>query len=237
MTSKVTPERILSTNGLSVPSGFPFDEYESIHKFVSGKLAGHTSYEHFAGSWNAIAYRYCACIEHGDNFINSLSSHGPSPKPKDRYDQERMLFDFFSSAFATFEALFYGMYALGTIIDPSSFSLATEKEQQKVSPSSTQRAFISAFPGDDILLSLQTLFDHAQYQTMREIRNVLTHRTAPGRRFYVSLGSDDQPTAEWKLNNKPIDEQIITDTTVALGALLKMMMEAVNEFINRRVIK
>lgn len=129
MVEKPTSDNILSPNGLSVPKAFPYTEYESVYKTVSGKLFSHEFYEHFSGSWNAIAYRYCACLDHGNEFMDSLSEDGSSPPPQDRYTQERILFNFFSSAFATFEALFYGMYSIGVFTAPTSFSLATEREQ------------------------------------------------------------------------------------------------------------
>jgi hypothetical protein len=53
--------------------------------------------------------------------------------PQQRFQQEEALFNFFSNGFAAFEALFYGLFAIGSFIDPGAFRLETQKEQQRVS--------------------------------------------------------------------------------------------------------
>lgn len=40
---------------------------------------------------------------------------------------------------------------------------------------------------------------------------VLIHRTAPGRRIYVSIGGDDALPTEWKLNSVPLDESALSE--------------------------
>lgn len=225
----------LSPNGLIAPSDFPVSQYESIHKIIESKAAGHSLYDHYAGAWNALAYRFCASIDHKNAFIVSIKKHGSTPPPKERYLQERILFDFFSSGFSTFEATFYGLYVIGTFIAPTNFSLSSEKDQQKVSPSSTRNAYINAFPNNPILLSFTDLFADPEYQQLREIRNILTHRTAPGRRMYVSIGSDDTPSTEWKLNSIPVDESIVINAVQALSRLLTQLLNASDDFVKRHI--
>jgi len=235
MKTNVRKNFILSPNGLEMADNFPTTQYESIYKIVSAKKAGHSSYEHFSGAWNALAYRYRAAVDHKDSFIDSIRENGSTPPPEIRYLQEKILFDFFSSSFSAFEALFYGLYAIGTFISPSRFSLSSERDQQGVSPSRTQKTYYEAFPNDIILDSFSNLFSDPAFQQIREIRNILTHRTAPGRRMYVSIGNDDAPATEWKLNNVPIDESITEKATQDLSRLLMNLLVASEEFAKRNI--
>jgi hypothetical protein len=54
--------------------------------------------------------------------------------------------------------------------------------------------------------------------------NVLTHRTAPGRRIYVSIGVEDAVPTEWKLNNSLLDETISTDGRKQLARVLGVLL-------------
>lgn len=217
---------ILSTNGISVPTDFPSGPYENIHAIVLAKLNGHGSYEHYAGASNAVAYRFKAAIEYADAFALSLKTHGTAPVPEERFNQEKLLFGFFSSGFSVLESVFFELFVLGVFVAPGKFPLATPQDQQNVTPKRTQTAFASAFPGDPILTTFAAVFGDAGYQGFRETRNILTHRAAPGRRMYVSVGSDDVPTADWKLNNLPLDDTIASKGRGDLANLVTVLLEA-----------
>lgn len=70
----------------------------------------------FAGAWNAVAYRFQALVEAGDQFAISLTGDGPHPPPEPRYHQEKSLIEFFAAGFDTFESAFYGLFAIGTMV-------------------------------------------------------------------------------------------------------------------------
>lgn len=220
----------LTTNGIQVASDFPTTEYLAIHGLVVSTNQHHELYKHFAGAWNALSYRYKAVTEHGDEFISSLKEHGSSPPPEERYAQEKLLFDFFSASFSCFESTFYAFYAVGAFISPEDFNLATERDQQKVSPNSAKEAFAKAFPSEKFVSDVQALFKDVEYQKIRETRNVLTHRTAPGRTMFVSLGTDDAPATEWKLNNSPMDESIVLHTRKELSRMLGNILNSFSGF-------
>ena len=222
---------ILRTNGLLVPADFPIVPYEAIHGVIEATRASHPLYEHYSGAWNALAYRFRASVDSGDRFAALLKAHGATPPPEERYLQERALFDFFSTGFSVFECTFYGLYAIGAFLEPAMFPLSSEREQQQVSPTRTRDAFSRAFPLDTILAAFAALFADPEYQRWREIRNVLTHRTAPGRRIYVSIGSDDAPPTEWKVNNSPLDGSIASKGRQELSRLLTHVVTAGAEFV------
>lgn len=221
----------LKSNGLVVPDDFPVGAYESVYRAIESKKAAHLLYEHYAGAWTALAYRFRAAMDYGEYFVALLKKHGATPPPEERYLQERALFDLYSSGFAAFECAFYGLYTVGAFISPREFPLTTPREQQQVSPSRTKVAFARAFPGDPILAVFAALFADPQYQQWREIRNVLTHRTAPGRRIYVSIGDDDEPPTEWKLNNSPLDESLASTGRRELSRLLGELLAGSATFV------
>lgn len=224
----------LSNNGLSAHQNFPVAPYEAVHTKVGSRWSQEESYFHYTGAWNALAYRFHGAVDAGTRFQKSLADFGAHPAPQQRYQQEEALFSFFSNGFAAFEAMFYGLFAIGSFIDPQAFPLITPKEQQRVSPSYTADAFKRAFANDPILDAFTTLFADASYQRWREMRNVLTHRAAPGRRVYVGIGTDDAPPVEWKLNDLPLDAALAPKHQDELAQLISDVVIAIESFLNAR---
>lgn len=224
----------LSNNGLTAHQDFPVAPYEAVHAQVGFRWSQEASYFQYAGAWNALAYRFHGAVDAGARFQKSLKAFGAHPAPHQRYQQEEALFNFFSNGFATFEATFYGLFAVGSFIDPEAFPLATPKEQQRVSPSHTAEAFKRAFPNDLILDAFASLFADPSYQRWRDMRNVLTHRAAPGRRVYVGIGTDDAPPVEWKLNDMPLDAALVPKHQRELAHLISDVVSAAERFLNTR---
>ena len=127
----------LTTNGLEVSPHFPTSEYESINSRVQKHWSTHNLYNHFSGSWNALAYRFHGTVHSGENFVASLKKYGTAPTPFERYLQEQALFVFFGGAFSALESLFYGSFAIGAFLNSPAFPLDTPRDQQRVSPSQT----------------------------------------------------------------------------------------------------
>lgn len=226
--------RTLTTNGLLMSSTFPTECYESIHKIIVEAYKNHKFYEHYSGSWNALAFRYQAAIQHGDEFIVSLKTFGIAPNPSDRFTQEKLLFDFYSSTFSTFEAMYYGLYSIGHFISPEHFPIISSKDQRGISLRTTKEAYLKAFPADIIIISLfDTIQTDSQYCKIRNIRNVLSHRTAPGRRIFVGLGSENASVAEWKMTDTPLDENLISECTKSLSYHISNMLCGTVTFIDR----
>lgn len=219
----------LKTNGLIIQN-FPQNEYEIIHSILSSKYAERKEYEHFAGAWNAVAYRYKATIDHGNYFIKLLKQDGTTPPPEERYLQEKALFDHFSSCFSVFESICYGFFAIGSIISPEYFSINDSADQRKISPETTKRTFQNAFPDEQITKALIELISDPAFENIRNTRNILTHRTSPGRKIYLNIGKDESPPTEWKLNNKPLDEFIVESNEENMKRLLNNLLNAGEEF-------
>ena len=134
-----------------------------------------------------------------------------------------------------FESACYGLFAVGAYLRPTDFPLTTAKEQQQVSPTRTRDAYVKAFPTAPIVDSFAALFADPAYQGLREIRNVLTHRTAPGRRMYASLGAEDAPATEWKLNNVPLDGALAPERERDVARMLGGLITAAAAFTSRHL--
>lgn len=227
--------RKLTTNGLIPADDFPAASYETVHTVVVRARSNDPLYHHYAGAWNALAYRYSEMADRGDEFTSLLDRFGSTPEPSQRYEQERAVFDFFSSAFSVLEATFYALYTFGAFLGQASFNLSTERDQQRVTPTRTKEAVAAAFPTDPIVGALDKLFADPRYQRLREIRNVLTHRAAPGRKIFVSLGDEGEPAVEWKLNNIPFDSSLVANSRRDLSELLADLLAAISDFVRRRL--
>jgi hypothetical protein len=225
----------LTTNGLITSSDFPITPYEAVHSKVVKKWSAHPLYDHYAGSWNALAYRFQAATNAGTILNQSLRDFGASPPPLERYRQEHELFSFFSCGFSAFEAAFYAAFTLGAFLTPSAFPLTTPKDQQRISPNLTIDAYQRTFVNDPILDVFNVLVMDSAYQQWREVRNVLTHRTAPGRRVYVSIGDDAAPNVEWKLNNIQLDEKLVPNRQRELSRLVSDLVSGLDAFLIERI--
>jgi hypothetical protein len=215
----------LKVNGLLMPTDFPSPSFERVYSRALLRSAGNASaYEHFSAAWNAVSFRYLAHCDDGDAFTASVSAPDGGESLEQRYQQERHLFGFFSNGFSAFESFFYGMFAIGALLHPAQFPLTSPKEQQAVSPSSTDRIYTRAFAGDPVLAAFAAVFMDSAYKEWKEIRNILTHRTAPGRTIFVSIESDEDLLARWKINDIELGTQTApirrSHTARMLGSLL-----------------
>lgn len=219
-----------------MPADFPSTAFERAYSHMKARGRGVAAqYGHFAAAWNAISFRFLALCADGDEFTASIGSADAAGNLDQRYRQERYLFGFFGNGFSTFESFFYGMFAIGAMLDPSTFPLSLPKEQQAVSPASTNRAYLRAFVGDPILTVFQGVLDDTAYREWKEVRNVLTHRTAPGRTIFVSIDSDAELPAVWKINNIPLDVNTVSTRRAHAARLLGVLLNAAVNFVEARI--
>jgi hypothetical protein len=218
------------TTGLFMPIDFPTGAYQAIHL----KIAPHATnnkpvYDQFAGAWNAITHRYKAFAECDDLFSESISKYGAGPPAEERYRQERDLFAFFSNGFSTFEAFFYGAFAAGSILQPKQFPIATPQDQRRITAANTITAYRAAFPSAPFVGALDAVITDHAYMEMREIRNVLSHRSAPGRTMHVAIGAEPAPD-QWKLENIVLDNKTTATRRDRACQVLSPAMKAFQKF-------
>jgi hypothetical protein len=174
-----------------------------------------------------LAYRFLAMTQYEAAFSASVASLGGSPNPPDRYKQERDLYGFFSNGFSVLESSFYGLFSIGALLSAADFAISTERDQRRVSPFSTARAMAKTFPSDPLCRTIDSVLKASSYLEWQEVRNVLTHRVAPGRTFFVGSGSTDQ----WNIKNIPLGPKMAPARRAALSHLTSKLLEGIDQFI------
>ncbi len=224
----------LSTNGLVMPSDFPVSPYEAVHARLPKDHPENTYYREHAGAWNAVAHRFLAAAQYSDDFTASIRQTAGSASVEARHYQEKSLFGFFTNGLSAIEATFYGLFAMGGLLNSAFFPMTTPEDQQNVTPRNTFTTYGKAFPGDPILIILGAVLKDSAYQELKQIRNVLAHRTAPGRQIYLTVGDSEPMAEEWKLFNIPLDVNLTVRRRAQLARLLMNLLEGAEIFAETR---
>lgn len=223
---------LLSNNGLAMPAEFPRLEYEAVMANALKRAQQGEAYEQFLEAWNAVAFRVLAVRDYEKEFSVSLAKQDRSAAA--RYQQERQLFGFFSNGYSVIDACFYAAFSLGALLKKDAFPIATPKDRQRITPNSTQAAFLKSFPDDVFCSLLAEIATHQALIEWREVRNVLTHRSAPGRRMFVSFSSDHQLADEWKLNGIVLNKEMAPFRRKQLEEWLVQFIAGLNSFTAKR---
>jgi len=233
----------LVTTGLIMPKDFATAPYTAVHSRVGSLIdAQPLAWPLYAGAWNAVSYRFQACADHDEAFTASVERAGGSPPSSERYVQERELFNFFVNGLATMESLCFGLFAIGSMLALPDFPIATPKDLRRITPEWTAKAYASAFPGEQITNALGQLIGEQCFIKWNEVRNVLAHRSAPGRAHFrasaVSIPSGDasaavntpsDPPSTW-LNGIPIDANTTSVRRAWLADTARELLEATATF-------
>jgi hypothetical protein len=184
------PNRTLKTIGVPVPQDFPKDPYESvIDQLQPHKGKNERAFEEFIAGWAAIAHRFLDCASHDEAFTYSVKHHGSTPEPPERHLQERALFGFFVTGLSALESASYALWMAGAMDKPAEFPIGTSAALQGITPGSTRDKYKSAYPGTSVTAKLEDLMASSQWQEWKELRNILTHRSAPGRHISLIVGT------------------------------------------------
>jgi hypothetical protein len=119
------------SSGIPIPADFDNAVQLAILAAVKAKYRQQDvpeSWRQFNWAWGGLLYRFCACAEHNEAFTESVTRAGASPPDPDRYVQEKHLFGFFVTGHSAIECLSYGLHALGSMVAPPSFPMATDAD-------------------------------------------------------------------------------------------------------------
>lgn len=213
---------------------FPKRTYEDIIQVLQQtNETHHNESSQFYAAWKAVDYRFRACMEHSAQFTESIKRAGNAPSEDERYMQDKELFEFIVSGSSCLESLFYGIYAIGSILNSTEFPMATEEDRQKIDPRPVVMRYKNTFFSDAISGNLQSLLDSAEYKEWNKARNVLTHRIVPPRHFYIGGPKDGK--AEFSIGfdipNMSIDENTMSDRLEWLTQTIESLMNAVFDFV------
>ncbi len=198
---------------IDMPSDFPVGPYDSVWERLvglgaeydrTGAQGKYHSWYQWLAAWINITYRFRSCAEHDEAFARSVSKFGDNPRQPEKYHQDRELFGFFVTGLSAIESAYYGLFAVGSILDPDNFPLSTYKDMRNATTTKTVQQFTMSFPNDGITAALQGIASQQEYRDWRDARNIIAHRISPGRRIYASIGGPAK-TTEWMLQNMPMD--------------------------------
>jgi hypothetical protein len=186
---------------------------------------GSASSAYIRDALNAIAYRFTALAEYDESLRSLINA--PDGQPF-RYMQERDLFGFYSNAHSVFDAFCFALFAVGALIDPGNFPLATEADERNVTWSTMLRAYGKAFPTDPILSELEKIWNDTE--ELRGIRNILTHR-AVGARDLMATTDPSAPSDRIPRLNISLDAGTTRTHRSQVAGLLLLGLEAADKFV------
>lgn len=185
-----------TTTGLTYLADFPADQYEAVQtatKRFSVTDAGNAppvAWREWASAWNALQYRYHSCNSHNLAFSKVIEKDGASHD--DLFIQDRELFGFFVTELSTLESFCYAAYALGSLVRSTDFPIATNVDRKNICIALTATKFKNLYPNKRISKALDLLQNSEQLQVLRDVRNVMAHRTVPPKivNVHVTIGPE-----------------------------------------------
>src|SRR6266513_4666319 len=187
----------VNTVGIEVPLDFPTATYNEFHEKISPLQPKHSeAYKHYAGGWNAVAYRFASAADYDREFTRSIQT---STCVTERNIQEHSLFGFFMSGVAVLDSAAYALYAVAYMIAPGKFLLT---ELHRIAFSSVAVSFATHFSADPLASTLKAISENPEMIQLREIRNVLGHRASTTRAFGPSA------TGIWELRHHHLSSRL-----------------------------
>jgi len=234
--SKIHKTKLTSV-GCDVPDDFPSEWHEEIKKLlIKYKEPNLTEWESFSVGWNGLVYRYRAMTEYDEIFTTSISKFGSSPRPEERYHQDKALFGFFVNAVSVIECFFYAVYWISIITKPN-LSPTSAKNLKFLYAANITEKYEHEFPKETLTKKLRAFVGCPQYINMKDMRDVLSHRGKLPRNFYQGgerHGKTTMPNNPKDLSSKwAYDNFIDEETTAKLHKFLSTELESLtSETVN-----
>jgi hypothetical protein len=230
----VSSIKALAVNGLVPPPDFPAADFEAIYTKITPR-SSHSAHTRFVGAWNAISYRYKAVTECEVQFTASIVRDGPGPGQPIRYEQERDLFNFFSSGVSVFDAFCFGAFAIGAHTGSTYFQLVTDTDERKVNWKRLIDAYTKSFANDPITPLLNSIDADGALAALRDARNILMHRAVPPRQIGVSIGSVAvEPVSTIDRLNLTLDQNTTKSLRKEIVRLLSLGLSGMRAFVDAR---
>lgn len=223
---------VVSNIGLEMPDDFPVS-YEAVNGEARQRQWAVEPNREFAGGWRAIAFRFRAVCHHADEAQASLAALGPGPPADGRWRRELHIFGFFANGLAVLESALYACFVLGHLSTrPQLFPFSTAEHRKKVKAKSVAAAFQTAFPQSALTTAISGVVADQNYLDWCAIRNVLTHRQAPGLHHFMSSKDKTVVGTQPKFQLTP---QFATNRRTQLSTLLRRVVDEVPAFMKSEV--
>lgn len=219
----------IGTLGIDMPPDFPSQLYSSIHeRFIPYLEKSKENWLEYGWGWNAVASRFKTCSINRDFFERSLEKHGViSLAHDDRYIQDNSLFIFFIAGESALDSLFYSTYFICALLGIFKFQL-TEKFKKSIKIDLLMNCLNCSCPTDSLTTKLGEIANSDEFSRWKKIRNVLIHRSAPGRNF------GDEGVI-WQLEKLKLNKDLTTKRYQWLSSALKDIMSEINLFSSKYV--
>jgi len=216
--STITQE--LQTVGIIPPTDFPIVPYNALHNHCQNKQIS----KEYRSGWNAVAYRFKGAADSDADFQTAIvrSDH------EGRYLQERALFGFFTSGLATIETFCYAIYFVAASKKPADFP--STANPRSISIDATLHGLRNAFQSDRLIITLASIHSSAELKEWKEVRNVLSHRSAPGRAIEPPFAGPQSPD-EWQLNGIVLDSNTTASRRTWLAASIGQLVNDAHAFV------
>jgi hypothetical protein len=188
---------------LDFPPDFPVPSTDALHGHLSDRnpQASQTpEWQEWAMGLNGLVYRFLGCDGHGQAAIASLRASFSPPQPE-RQRQESALFGFFYEGLSCLECLYYALYFVGCLADPTQFDINVNR--RRIEPGFVARKYAGRFGGERLAQALAAVETSADFTEWEDIRNFLSHRGIPGRAFHE--GGPRHGTVDWNLPIQNVD--------------------------------
>src|SRR5271163_3546635 len=91
------------------------------------------------------------------------------------FAQQEALFTFFTNGSAALESFGYAAFAMGAMLRPVNFRMATKADRRAINPEKTEKLFSANFSGTAIARALSSIVKDQNFRQWASIRNVLMH--------------------------------------------------------------
>lgn len=235
-------EQEVITVGLRLGPKFPTHAYNLVHTHVvfRGRF-GKLHSRQWQASWNAVAFRYDALRRHDREFRRLLTDTHPVDPHAHRSAQEQELFGFFATASALFECFGYAAYTFlaGTRIP--GFRLRTLQDQRRVDlRTRLLPALRTALPAHPLTTGFSRLLRSKAFGEIQDIRNYLSHRTAPTRAIHLGVGDVEYRADQWNLRphgraNIPVEPGTTASRVVWCSEMLTLLTVRLERYADNRL--
>ena len=198
--NEMNPTKVMVA-GEELPEDFPSAAYGAVQVCMQDRRPDNEDlWDQYGGAWNAVAYRYLTCAESDEAFTQSIKDSSSAPPAPHRYEQERNLFLFFVAGWSSLEAFCYGIHAIAAFINPEKFPMGTASDHRVINPERTCDRLQVTFPDEQLTKTLKSVLATPKMCEWKEIRNILIHRTHPGREIRVGGPlADPSTSSRWKV--------------------------------------
>jgi len=115
-----------------------------------------------------------------------------------KFEEDELLYGFFTNAFSAIESFCFGAYFLGTGLRKSNFD--PDPKLFHINPKKTLICFRDMYSNSPFTKTLRICMWSEEYAMISAIRNMLSHRFCPGRIVRISVNPWRYPPDAWNLD-------------------------------------